>query len=171
MTTISDPEARSVVGRAIATLRLARFLLVMPQIFLLSSCPRLVSLCSHSYLQITSTPPTCKPCWPYRHPPTPRVAASCSYQHRHLRNAHRWPVEVAALAKTCGFEDLEELGEGEQTATEVLERIRFHTILPRASPSPLPSCSSELASQRCMPCRTTQNPIMAQTLYRTHSEA
>jgi hypothetical protein len=28
---------------------------------------------------------------------------------------------VAALAKICGSEDLEDLGEGEQTATELLE--------------------------------------------------
>jgi hypothetical protein len=56
----------------------------------------------------------------------PRVAASCSYQHHHLRNAHHWPLEVAALAKTCGSEDLEELGEGEQTATEVLEDSPSH---------------------------------------------
>jgi hypothetical protein len=33
---------------------------------------------------------------------------------------------VAALAKTCGSEDLEELGEGEQTATEVLEDPLSH---------------------------------------------
>jgi len=56
----------------------------------------------------------------------PRVAASCSYRHRHLRNAHRWPLEVAALAKTCGSEDLEELGEDEQTATEVLDDPLSH---------------------------------------------
>lgn len=33
---------------------------------------------------------------------------------------------VAALAKICGSEDLEELGEGEQTATEVLEDLLSH---------------------------------------------
>jgi hypothetical protein len=34
------------------------------------------------------------------------------------------PVQaVTALAKICGSEDLEEFGEGEQTATEVLEDL------------------------------------------------
>jgi condensin complex subunit 3 len=33
---------------------------------------------------------------------------------------------VAALAKICGSEDLEELGEDEQTATEVLEDLLAH---------------------------------------------
>lgn len=33
---------------------------------------------------------------------------------------------VAALAKICGSEDLEELGENEQTATEVLENLLAH---------------------------------------------
>jgi condensin complex subunit 3 len=33
---------------------------------------------------------------------------------------------VAALAKICGSEDLEELGEDEQTATQVLENLLAH---------------------------------------------
>jgi condensin complex subunit 3 len=33
---------------------------------------------------------------------------------------------VAALAKICGSEDLEELGEDEQTAAEVLENLLAH---------------------------------------------
>jgi hypothetical protein len=33
---------------------------------------------------------------------------------------------VAALAKICGSEDLEDLGEGEQTATELLEDLLAH---------------------------------------------
>ena len=41
---------------------------------------------------------------------------------------------VAALAKICGSEDLEELGEGEQTATEVLEDLLAHD--PSACVSP-----------------------------------
>jgi condensin complex subunit 3 len=41
---------------------------------------------------------------------------------------------VAALAKICGSEDIEELGEDEQTATEVLENLLAHD--PSACVSP-----------------------------------
>jgi hypothetical protein len=46
---------------------------------------------------------------------------------------------VAALAKICGSEDLEELGEDEQTATEVLENLLAHDPSACVSPTPLPS--------------------------------
>ncbi len=48
---------------------------------------------------------------------------------------------VAALAKICGSEDLGELGEGEQTATEVLGDLLAHD--PSAYvPHLYPLCSS-----------------------------
>lgn len=55
---------------------------------------------------------------------------------------------VAALAKICGSEDIEELGENEQTATEILEELLAHDPSACVSPSPLtgptyiPLCSS-----------------------------
>ena len=48
-TTIGNPEVRSVVVPSPLSVRLARSLLVMPRIFLLSSLPRLVSLRSRSH--------------------------------------------------------------------------------------------------------------------------
>lgn len=46
---------------------------------------------------------------------------------------------VAALAKICGSEDPEELGEDEQTAAEVLEDLLAHDSSPCvAQPLPLP---------------------------------
>ena len=55
---------------------------------------------------------------------------------------------VAALAKICGSEDLGELGEDDQTATEILEELLAHDPSACVSPSPLtgstsiPPCSS-----------------------------
>ena len=63
---------------------------------------------------------------------------------------------VAALAKICGSEDLEELGEGEQTVTEVLEDLLAYDPSACVSPT-LPSCSPEQTYQRRAPCRTTQH--------------
>ena len=62
--------------------------------------------------------------------------------------------EVAALARICGSKDIEELGEGEQSAAEVLEDLLAHD--PSAC---VPSTSTlslfRTTFQRCVPCRTT----------------
>ena len=49
---------------------------------------------------------------------------------------------VAALAKICGSEDLEELGGDEQTATEVLENLLVHDPSPCVSTYSNPPCLS-----------------------------
>jgi condensin complex subunit 3 len=49
---------------------------------------------------------------------------------------------VAALAKICGSEDLEELGEHEQTATEVLENLLAHDPSACVSTYAYPPCPS-----------------------------
>lgn len=49
---------------------------------------------------------------------------------------------VAALAKICGSEDLEELGEDEQTATEVLENLLVHDPSACVSTYSYPPCLS-----------------------------
>jgi condensin complex subunit 3 len=48
---------------------------------------------------------------------------------------------VAALAKICGSEDIEELGEDEQMATEVLENLLAHDPSACVSPPLSPPCS------------------------------
>ena len=49
---------------------------------------------------------------------------------------------VAALAKICGSEDLEELGEDEQSATEVLENLLAHDPSACVSAYSYPPCPS-----------------------------
>jgi hypothetical protein len=55
---------------------------------------------------------------------------------------------VAALAKICGSKDLEELREGEQTATEVLENLLSHNpsmcVSPTSTPLALPNSFSAM---------------------------
>ena len=56
---------------------------------------------------------------------------------------------VAALAKICGSEDLEELGEGEQTATEVLEDLLAHDPSACVSPTSTPLLFQTNISATC----------------------
>ncbi len=79
---------------------------------------------------------------------------------------------VAALAKICGSEDLEELGEGEQTATEVLEDLLAHD--PSACrPPPLPPLLFRMnfSVMYAVPHCSTHSYHGSNTSYCAHSDA